>query len=113
MSRFRSVSEVAASFCRGGRFRPVSEIEARVSERGSIPSSFRNLEGLSWEGVVFRITRKLRQRSGEGGVDFARYLGHRSADGVDSAMFLERRSAFGRGPRFQALSLDAARSLGG
>jgi hypothetical protein len=52
---------------RVGRFRPVSEIEARVSERGSIPSSFRNLEGLSWEGVDFSVFQESRHRSGEGG----------------------------------------------
>ena len=49
-----------------GRFRPVPEIEARVSERGSISSSFRNLEGLSWEGVAFSVCQKSRHRSGEG-----------------------------------------------
>ena len=51
---------------RVGRFRPVPEIEARVSERESISSSFRNLEGLSWEGVAFSVCQKSRHRSGEG-----------------------------------------------
>jgi len=78
MSRFRSVSEVAASFCRGGRFRPVSEIEATVSERRSISSSFRNLEGLSWEGVAFSMFQKSRHRSGEG-VDFVVFQKSRSS----------------------------------